>query len=412
MRSFFSRMTNRTIPPRLPKEVIAEQFIAADSDLRTVTHKNFADNLDRILERCSNEDVHVILSNLVCNLKDQPPLGTHVKQAVESREAAQYYQQGLEEAYNGDTLSAYASYLKACDTDVVPFRAGSALNTIIREKAGEHHMQFVDMSAVFRQASSEAIPGDNLFCDHLHPNPEGYRLMAGEFRRAVDLTGLLPESRKTAMNTNAPLYVTGLDWEIGGIRIYKLKHHWPFDSKKVDYTSYPPYENETSAGIAKSYLFEHHIWGKAHDELARYYEENGQMAEASREYQAIIAMDPERNEYYPRVIDNARAARNWAMVGNTCLKALQISEHKGLFYYNLSLAEQMTGQVQRAMKHIQQAINAPETTDTQRAHYYLTYATQLLDTGQKDKAVDLLQRMVRDLPDYTPAGELLRKLTG
>jgi len=396
--------------PTLMEKIIDEKFIAANSELREVTHENFSENLDLILAACAKDKTPVIISNLVSNLKDQPPLDISTLQITDSIMAVHFYKKGLDEYKVGDSASAYISFSEARDRDAIPFRAHGEINSIIYNKVQEYRINFVDMNEAFRAFSPRGIPGKNLFCDHLHPNPIGYRIMANEFCRAISKTDLLPPLNQTNKYITTPLMVTGLDWEIGSIRIFKLKHSWPFEIKTVNYAAYPPYENEVSAQIAKNFLFDHHSWGRAHSEMADHYVKSGALNKACAEYRVIVEMFPGKIEYYIKLIDCAKTINAWQIVESTCLKALNISNSKGVFYYNLALSERMTGKIEKALKSIQKAIDAPELSREQLTHFFYTYATFLLDARQLSAAKQLLQELIKKAPDFRPAKELLRQL--
>jgi hypothetical protein len=151
------------------------------------------------------------------------------------------------------------------------------------------------MKSAFRRASNSSIPGNELFSDHLHPNPIGYHLMAREFRKAIDRTDLLPMT-SIQDTTMLPILVTDLDWEIGAVHIFKLMQRWPFGNRSVDYTNYAPLYNDMTVQLAKEYLFDHHVWSKAHSDMADYYLDLGDLNNACLEYQAIIEMFPGKTD--------------------------------------------------------------------------------------------------------------------
>lgn len=392
------------------EKIIDDRFIATNSELREITRKNFSDNLDFILSACAENKTPVILCNLVCNLKDQTPLDTHTNQTADSTVALRYYQKGLDELNRGDSSDAYISFSEARDMDTVPFRANSEINSIIYNKAQEYGIHFIDMNKVFRALSPQGIPGKSLFCDHLHPNPVGYKIMANEFHQAIATAGLLLPVNPKREYVTTPELVTELDWEIGFVRIYTLQHSWPFANKTLDYSKYPPYINEVTAKAAKDFLFDHHVWGRAHSEMADYYEKSGALDKACAEYQAIVEMYPNKIEFYTKLIDCAKAIHAWSIVKNTCLKALNFSQDKGMFYYNLALAERMTGDMKQALLNIQKAIDAPELNRKQLAHFFYTYATFLIDTRQLSAARQLLLDLIKQVPEFKPAKELLQQL--
>ncbi len=393
------------------EKMINDRFIAADSRLREVTHTNYERNLELILGLCTAKNIPVVVSNLVSNLADQPPLDSSRQPDSSITEALKFYRQGLSAISSMDSVQAFEAFRTACDRDAVPFRAGSRLNAIISETARKFDVPMVDMDRAFRANSRFSIPGKNLFCDHLHPNPIGYRIMANEFRKVLAAEKILPGNEHDRWNGIRPLMVTELDWEIGAVRIFKLKHHWPFENKPVDYDSYPPLVNLETAGIAKEYLFSHHVWGRAHAEMASVHLQNNAPEKACAEYQAILTEYPDKTEYYPMLIDCARSIGAWTLVEHTCYRALNWVEEKGMIHYHLAVAQRMTGRIQQALATVQIAMKSPSLSREQATGIYFLYASLLVDTREFDTARRILEDIQNREPDYEPARLLLEQIS-
>jgi tetratricopeptide (TPR) repeat protein len=393
----------------LMEKVIAEKFIETNSTLRIKTRDNFSANLAVILSSCRSAGVPVIMSNLVSNIKDQMPLDVTSSNEQTSTKAQELYLKGLREFRQGDTTTAHISFTRAKNTDQVPFRGNDYLNEILQLNAGRFSQPIVDMKSAFRRASSSSIPGNDLFCDHLHPNPIGYHVMAREFRKAMDKTDILPQttSQDTTMQ---PLLVTDLDWEIGGLQIFKLKQRWPFGNSTVDYSKYAPLYNDVTVRIAREYLFDHSVWGKAHSDMADYYLEQGDTNKACQEYQAIVEVYPGKTEYYTKLVECAKQLRQWELVKQTSQKALATTTSTGMFYYNLAISYRMTGDLEKAMSHIQIALDAPELMRIQLANVRFTFARFLLEDQKPSEAASVLTELLGESPDFSNAQELLDRL--
>ena len=206
------RHDNSNMDVTLMEKMVKNHNIPVDSKLRDVTYKNYADNLEFILSRLGKKDIPIVMSNLVSNLKDQSPLDQDDKIFL-----------------NAETVE---KFIKAKDQDEIPFRAPSQINSIIAKKAKQHEVNFVNIYKTFNANSPGEIPGNNFFCDHLHPNPVGYHLMAKCFNDEIHTMKIIPNS-KQLYTGKKPLYVTHLDREIGGLRVFKLEQKWPFYSKET-----------------------------------------------------------------------------------------------------------------------------------------------------------------------------------
>jgi len=393
----------------LMEKVIDDRFISTNSILRFKTRENFSDNLDVILNACQTEEVPVILSTLVSNLKDQRPLDMTSRPSSPATKAEKLYQKGLLQFAQGDTVTAHLSFTLARNTDQVPFRANEYLNRTIEDKAATFQIPLVNMESAFDRASRFGIPGHDLFCDHLHPNPIGYNLMAVEFLKAINQTGLLPV-KNTSLEQTEPLLVTELDWEIGDLKIFKLLQRWPFGNGSVDYSLYRSPRDSAAVRIARDYLFDHQIWGRAHSEMADHWVSAGQLAKACREYQAIIEIYPEKMEYYSKLVECAKRTRQYDLLERTCEAGIQRFDEKGMFHYHLAIARRLHDNMASALQHIEAAMEAPELTRTQSANVYFTYARFLLDMRQPAEAAEVLSQLVQEMPEFTPAQDLLKQL--
>ncbi|HHE55810.1 MAG TPA: hypothetical protein ENL21_08515, partial [Caldithrix abyssi] len=308
------------------------------------------------------------------------------------------------------SLQAHGWYIKARDYDAIPFRAPSQINEIIEQKAHKFKVNLVDMKTAFATKSRFGIPGQNLFSDHLHPNPVGYRLMANAFFTALTKGGLPAKLANPLKLNSRPLFVTDLDWEIGAVRIFKLKHSWPFSTRAVDYSKYTPMFDRFTADLAMNFLFKNTPWGRVHSQMAEHYEKQGNLPKACAEYQAIIAMYPQKVTYHEKLIRCAKKLKDWSLVKWACQKALPYTQAKGMFYYHLAMAEWMTGQRKEALKHIDLASRAPELTREQLTNIFFTYARLLIQVKQVKTAREVLQALVQEVPEFTPAQKLLQKL--
>ena len=393
----------------LMEKVIDDKFIETNSVLRLKTRENFSANLDVILKACQSAGVPVILSNLVSNIKDQMPLDVTSKPQESTSKAKTLYLKGLREFRQGDTTTAHISLTRAKNTDQVPFRGNDYLNEILQLQAGRYSQPLVNMKAAFRRASSSSIPGNDLFCDHLHPNPIGYNIMAREFRKALNRTDLLPMT-SIQDTTMQPILVTELDWEIGALQIFKLQQRWPFGNSNVDYAAYSPLYNDMTVQLAKEYLFDHAVWGKAHSDMADYHLKQGNLNKACIEYQAIVEVYPGKTEYYTKLVECAKELRLWDLVMQTCEDALLTTSSRGMFYYNLAISHRMTDDIEQAISLIETALTATELTKVQLANVRFTYARFLLEIQKPSEAATVLTELLNDSPGFVNAQELLGRI--
>ncbi len=394
----------------LMEKITDSRNIPPDSELRQITYQNYADNLDIILKKLDKQNIPVIMSNLVSNLGDQPPLGKEGRLADESMTALDYYQKGITEK---DSMAAYEYFVKARNRDEIPFRAPSEINSVIKNKSKEFDVGIIDMQNAFRNNSNEAIPGDKLFCDHLHPNPVGYYLMATQFLKKIYEKDML-DKKSSVDDELTPKYVTQLDWEIGGLRVFKLEQKWPFFSQETDYSGRSDPNRNPAVKIAEDFLFNHHIWGKAHSDMADHYIDVDNHQRACREFQAILAMFPEKLPYYRKLVDCAKEIKSWQIVERYSEKALIRTDVKGKFYYDLAVAQYRTGKSDIAMKNFQKALQTQQLDRQEIAFTHFYQALILAEKEQYEAAYDMLEVVILEMPGLQTAkkflGEIEKKL--
>jgi len=430
----------------LMEQVAAGQRIPYRSALEKRTLENFRTNLELILEKCRRAGVPVVAGTLVSNLKDQPPLGSfsrgdsdHASEkttveltsrvdalyqqgayqealaaanqliAGDSLSAGSWYHAGRIQLALGDSLAAMTSLKAARERDPIRFRAGEDFNRIIADVARTHGACLADIERIFASASPAGIPGAELICDHLHPNPEGYFLMAQGFTREIASAGLIKSPASVMAAPFGPFAVTDLDWEIGLLQIYKLIHRWPFADRKIDWSLYKPRGERAAARIAYDYLFNHHNWVQAHYAMADTFSGRGEHEKARREYEAVLAFYPDKPQPYLKIAAAFEAEEEWAGAEKAITAALARTEKKGMIYYRLALAQSRQKKLAAAIQNIQHAIVAPEISPEQRIAAKYDLAGFFVDAKRLDYAAEVLQDILREKPDYAPALELKQK---
>ncbi|NOZ57332.1 MAG: hypothetical protein GXO73_11160, partial [Calditrichaeota bacterium] len=219
--------------------------------------------------------VPVLMSTLVSNLRDQPPFvslerpGLSPEQKADFRRLLKRSRQALsagngeralsfaadavaiDSAYadawfalgkalwkNGQHRQAKRAFVRARDLDALRFRASSDFNQVIRDLAADLGISLVPMDSAFAAVSPHGVPGHELFLEHLHPNYDGYFLMAKAVCAALRNYGFFGGDSVWAgrvVPSDSLLReragVTALDLELAALRIKRLTSHWPFDGR-------------------------------------------------------------------------------------------------------------------------------------------------------------------------------------
>jgi len=184
-----------------------------DDPKRLRTYENFKTNLNDILEVGKRAGVPVVLSTVSVNLRDCSPFGSlHAvglnperlaewerlfKEGV-SLEADNSLQAALEvyakaaaidpefaelqfrigtcQLASGDRTAAWESFARARDHDVLPVRADTRINRIIRDAMTA--VNGVDAEDTLARQTPDGIPGQELFYEHVHLTMTGNELLA------------------------------------------------------------------------------------------------------------------------------------------------------------------------------------------------------------------------------------------
>ncbi|MDP8257598.1 MAG: hypothetical protein P9M14_17765 [Candidatus Alcyoniella australis] len=86
----------------------------------------------------------------------------------------------------GDCRAATRHYQAAIDCEPYLGRTTSQMNSLLRELAVEFDAPLLDLEQIFRAndcRDGNGIVSSRYFADHIHPNPEGQRLIAGRIER-------------------------------------------------------------------------------------------------------------------------------------------------------------------------------------------------------------------------------------
>ena len=442
-----SKPTSAAEDRTLMQNVIGDQDIALGSVQYRNTLEAFQDNLSAIADLCRGRGVPVVISNLVSNIGDQPPFHslTHPSEPVDIKNVVGTALRGGDsllaagqpagaevrylEAWRTDTANAdvwfgigrsklarrdSAGALEwltgARDRDAMRFRASEDFNTRIAGTAKKLGMKFVDMAGTFRRASPGGIIGRDLMCDHLHPNPQGYYLMATAFYHGVVSLGVLPAPDSAFVPPGTPYGVTDLDWEIGLLKIFPMIHEWPFKQVRVTRGDYRSHGDTSATRIAMEYLRTGFAWVRAHDRMGRVYLERGDFERARREYIAIAVYQPDDPWPYEQIARLYGTEENWPLRSVALLEGLMRSPLKGNIAYQLALSEEKQGHLEKAIRAMQLAAAAPELKreEHENASFYL--AGLLSDGGRRDEAIRILRDILEANPAFVPARKFLSRL--
>ncbi|MBZ0201250.1 MAG: hypothetical protein K8H86_15360, partial [Ignavibacteriaceae bacterium] len=179
-------------------KMIGESLITLNSDTFKSGVEQFEGNFRDILKYFKDAEILVIVGTLSMNIKDLPPFISVAKDSLPS--ASEIFNQAKIELEQGNISKAKELFIYAKELDALRFRAPEKINNIIKSLAVEFGDPVAFIDSAFDANSPDKIVGYNLTVDHLHPNEEGYQLIAKTFLKKMEETKHLPAGKQLAIN--------------------------------------------------------------------------------------------------------------------------------------------------------------------------------------------------------------------
>ena len=223
-------------------EMFLNQQIRADDPRMNAVYDHFARNLSDIIKTGRRNGAGIVVSTMAVNLKDCAPFasehcrdltdadkskwellyqnGIAAQSADRNQEAAGMYQQAaqIDDQYAelhfrqgscalalDGIADAQRQFAAARDLDTLRFRCDSRLNSLIRQTVssyGNPQVVLADAEQTFTERSSDGLPGDDLFYDHVHLTFSGNYLLASTL--APKLENLFPKEIVASIPANQP----------------------------------------------------------------------------------------------------------------------------------------------------------------------------------------------------------------
>ncbi|MBN1426317.1 hypothetical protein JXA88_17335 [Candidatus Fermentibacteria bacterium] len=282
----------------LMARMVGQPCVPSDSPSYRKAVAVFSANVADLCRLCAKRGVPVVVCELVSNLRDQPPFPVcPLDQAPgwnnsPDSSAATLFAQARSAEQSTDPVSACALYIRARDADWCRFRAPGEFNDSLRAIVPRKGGVLVALKSRFLAASPFPAPGYDLFLDHLHPNLDGYVLVAGSIIHTMREQGILdpPLSWDGARKLTPGVHrqgalVTELEHAIAMDKVRRLMSHWPFSPDQP----LPVYVfDDTIATLARRYHDERLAWSDVHFMAADYLVRQARYGEALRETKAVL----------------------------------------------------------------------------------------------------------------------------
>lgn len=292
----------------LMSQMIGESLIPFESDTYHNGIKQFEGNLEDILVLLKKENVPVVIGTLTMNLLDQKPF-VSVKSG-NYPPAEEVFNEAVRQIEVGNTKSASDLFFQAKELDALRFRAPEKINEVIRSLSLKLEIPIIDIDSLFKINSPYNIVGYNLTVDHLHPNIEGYKLIADAYFYKMSAHDFLPDGRKysiTEEQTDSILIAnfpfTKLDSTLAEFSIIILTGSYPFVPKGTPNYKMLNYKMKDIVDTISAAIINKEMkWETGHARLAEYYWDSGNYMGFLKEMDVIIAERPFFDAPYENVI--------------------------------------------------------------------------------------------------------------
>jgi lysophospholipase L1-like esterase len=344
----------------LMERIVTDQTIRYGSRLYELGKSQFEANLRAIYKKAKDRGVPVLVSELVSNIRDQAPFVSQATGSLPSALEVYRLAQSLE--VGKKYTDARYQYERAKDLDMLRFRAPEEFNEIIHRVAAEFSAPVVSMKSYFEKVSLNGLVGDNLMTDHLHPNIEGYFLMANAFFDAMhdnkfitdtwDLTNVKPDSvyrREWGLSK--------LDTVYAELSIRILKGGWPFQSKSTLNRALQEFhpKNEVDS-MAVAVLIKNKLnLESAHLELAKRYTQQGLYPLVFQEYKSLYYTIPSEVVFYERAAEVLRRMKKYDEALSVLFQARKVRE-TGTGNKMIGLILLVDGKVTQAIPYLEKAL--------------------------------------------------------
>jgi tetratricopeptide (TPR) repeat protein len=402
----------------LMARIVANREIPYGSGLYRLGLRQFEENLELMLKKYKDAGVPVILSELISNLRDQPPF---VSVKYGSYPAANdRFAQGRKLEQEKRYTEARIFYTEAKDLDALRFRAPEAINQAVHQLAARYGASVVPMRTIFEAASPNGLVGNTLMTDHLHPNINGYFLMADAFFETMRMEEFIASRWDLSRMIPSKTYqenwgITALDSAEAALGIAYLKGGWPFKKDGEANLTLKNYRPSTMAEtLAVQILLDPDLnLEQGHVMLAQHYISRKLYKKAFLEYRALYTMVPHEMEFYEKAAELCILENQYAIARAILHRSLNIRETP----FNVKWIGQillMENKTDRALLFLEKAHRmAPKDTQVLfnlgKTHILMQNREGAINVFRQIKTIDpdsryaaVLQAMLQGAPGPAP----------
>jgi len=343
----------------LMERIVKDKDILINSKKYNEGIEQYRVNMTELVKRAQKRNIPVVISDLVNNLKDQPPFKSSSDAKYPAAIDVFNEAKSLEE--QGKVNEAKELYYKAKDLDVVRFRSPEAINEVIYKLCQQYQLPLVPMKRYFEKESPNQLIGNSLILEHLHPNVDGYFLMTDAFFNTLKENKLISRNWDSSKIKPSTYYrnnwgFTELDSLIGDLHIQSLKAGWPYKPENEINRFLATYQYKGFIdSIAYSYVTSEtkHIEDE-HIKLAQYYSRNGMNDKAFNEYFSLIKLHPYIGDLY---YDASRylIAQQKFPEALSLIYSAPLMDKNYFYYYMVGTLKLKIGEINNAIRNLEHA---------------------------------------------------------
>lgn len=370
----------------LMARIVGEQTIPYHSSLYEDGKNQFKENIEIILQKATEQNVKVVLSELVSNLSDQEPFISVEDENGHS--AKSFFNTARRLEANGEIEKAKKNYIKAKDYDALRFRAPEDFNVLLRKLSEKYSLPLVPTVSYFEKESPNGLIGNNLILEHLHPNIDGYYLLAKAFYETLRNNKMISNDWDydgiSAERNNG---LTKLDSVYSALVIKHLKGSWPFQPKGLPNRfaqSFQP-SNHIEEMAFRILPGDNFNLEAAHMELGKYYESKGELNKAFSEYYALITSIPHEMEFYQKAVTVLLKEKEYNKAEQLLGKSLKYKEN--------SFAYKWIGQIALMKDNYKKAISFLEKANLRDDQVIFNLCRACYLSDQWDKGEEYFLRL-------------------
>jgi Flp pilus assembly protein TadD len=424
----------------LMERMVRRQEIELDSDVYQAGMQQFRGNLRSILNRYKRHGIPVFIGTVASNERTHPPFQSRLMASTDPDHWESTYEEALRSGSlrlsvermrevirldsmaaqswfalgtlldrRGDYVQARQAYIMAKDLDQLRFRATEEVNQIIRTEANNSGAILVETQGSLRVHAGENIIGSDLMLEHLHPNLDGYFVLADafydvmyEYRIGGEHMNYIP--REVA---RSEVLFTKVDSIFGELRLQKLLNSWPFQPLDTP----PARILDTNRGSSIAEELAHALddgemtWFDATNQLRMHYAEKGAYHLALKASLALLQEYPYLPLPYAYAADVLAAQGRLDEATDYYGAANDLEESAGI-HFRLGILYQRKRQLELAGEHFERAaILDPEVPEFQ-----FQLARNHMLRGDWTGASEAVQELLKLNPNHEPGLALQRLL--